>query len=151
MFENKVMEIIQYLLKESVKSRQSDLSESGLMEELEAKGFNKKDIHAALELFEYKGSRNEKFSAKRIRTFHELEKNVIPAKLQGVLMRLQESGLITSAELETLIEDILLIGQLNSGDQMAWTVFNKFFLQKYGFSLYDDMGQITGDKKNNFH
>ena len=140
MFENKVIEIIQFLLEESNRQKHLDFSDNKLKEKLSNKGFTEKDIHTALKLFDYKNTNSgDDFNVKQIRTFHEIEKVIIPAKLQGILLRLKESGLISSFELEALIEEIMIIGQINGYEQAGWIIFNKFFMQKYGFSLYDDM------------
>ncbi len=108
MFENKVIEIIQFLLEESNRQKHMDFSDNKLKEKLSNKGFTEKDIHTALKLFDYKNTNSgDDFNVKQIRTFHEIEKVIIPAKLQGILLRLKESGLISSFELEALIEEIM--------------------------------------------
>lgn len=108
---NRIMDIVSFIIKEVLEGKDLLETETEIVESLMDQGYSLEEINSA---FDWLSSLVTKgMTKKRIkpttskRILHHLEKLKLSSQAYGLLIRMQESGLITSAQQEEIIEQAL--------------------------------------------
>ncbi len=112
---NRIMDIISFIIKEVLEGKDLLETETEIVESLMDQGYSLEEINSAFDwLFSLvtKGMAQERLkptTSKRI--LHHLEKLKLNSQAYGLLIKMQESGLITPAQQEEIIEQALTSGE----------------------------------------
>lgn len=108
---SRIMDIVSFIIKEVLEGKDLFETETEIVESLMDQGYSLEEINSAFDwLFSLvtKGMAKKRIrptTSKRI--LHHLEKLKLNSQAYGLLIRMQESGLITPAQQEEIIEQAL--------------------------------------------
>lgn len=112
---SRIMDIISFIIKEVLEGKDLFETETEIVESLMDQGYSLEEINSAFDwLFSLvtKGMAKERLrptTSKRI--LHHLERLKLNSQAYGLLIRMQESGRITPAQQEEIIEQALTSGE----------------------------------------
>lgn len=111
---SRIVNIISFIIKEVLEGKDLLETESEIVESLLDQGYNLEEINSAFDwLFSLitKGMAKKRIkSTTSKRILHHLERLKLSSPAYGLLIKMQETGLITPAQREEIIEQALISG-----------------------------------------
>lgn len=128
--DQRIVEILMYVIGE-IQSRKIRVDEiEGISDELMQRGFSQREVATAFSFFMDRMNRDvSRVEIRRperplsYRVLHDIERQYVGPEAQGYLIQLTHLGLLDLTDVEELVERCMIMGNLNiGGDEMKMLV-----------------------------